>query len=180
MAKPTEERIPFEPGNRAKKKKEEKKPPVSSAPERQATASPPVAKAQNAPLNVKGTNKNTSKNDSLGIPQEVNKRIARRVALFCGIPTFLGIAIFIVSYIIVIKHLADLPNVAVVLLSMLCFGLGVLGLSYGVLSASWEENRVGTWWGGEEFSRNFGYLKEAWKQQRAEQKLKTQQEGKTK
>ncbi|MEE3715275.1 PAM68 family protein [Tumidithrix elongata RA019] len=178
MAKPTEERIPFEPGNRAKKKKEEKKPPVSAAPERQAT-SPSVPQAQNA-SNTKGKTQNTSKKDSLGIPQEVNKRIARRVALFCGIPTFLGIAIFIVSYIVVIKHWADLPNVAVVLLSMLFFGLGVLGLSYGALSASWEENRVGTWWGGEEFRRNFGYLKEAWKQQRAEKKLATEQNEKSK
>jgi hypothetical protein len=170
VAKPTEERIPFEPGNRAKKKKEDTKPPSSSAPKRPAT-SPPTAKAQkSSPSKDKAPN--TSRNDSLGIPEEVNKRIVRRVALFCGIPTFLGIAIFAVSYIIVVKHLADLPNAAVVLLSMACFGLGVLGLSYGVLSASWEENRVGSWLGSDEFSRNFGYLKEAWKQQRVEQKLK--------
>jgi hypothetical protein len=178
VAKPTEDRIPFEPGNRSKKSKEDKKPLKDSAPERLATSFP-TAKDRNDPQGLDKI-KNTPRKDVLGIPPEVNKRIARRVALFCGIPTFLGISIFIISYIIVVKHWADLPNVAVVLLSMLCFGLGVLGLSYGVLSASWEEDRVGSWWGGDEFGRNFGYLKEAWKNERAEQKLKMQQDGKVK
>jgi hypothetical protein len=48
---------------------------------------------------------------------------------------------------------------------MLFLGLGVLGLSYGAISASWDVGRLGTWWGNEEFKKNFGYLKEAWKSQ---------------
>ncbi len=133
------ERIPFEPGNRNKQK-------VAKTP----SASPTAAKA------------------SLKIPDAVNKRIVRRMALFCGIPTFLGFATFIVSYIIVINHWAELPNSLVVLLSMLFMGIGVLGLSYGAISACWDESRVGNWWGWQEFKQNFGYLTAAYKAQRLE------------
>lgn len=103
---------------------------------------------------------------SMGIPEVVNRRLVRRAALFSGIPTGLGILTFIVSYIIVSQKWLELPNTAVVLVSMLFFGLGVLGLSYGAISASWDEERVGTWWGWQEFTRNFGILWEAWQAQR--------------
>jgi hypothetical protein len=43
------------------------------------------------------------------------------------------------------------------------FGLGVIGLSYGILSASWDENREGSFWGTEEFATNFGRMITAWR-----------------
>ncbi len=101
---------------------------------------------------------------SIGIPDVVNKRMVRRAALFCGIPTALGILTFIASYILVSQHIWELPNSAVVLVSMLFFGIGVLGLSYGAISASWDEDRVGSWWGWQEFTKNFSALQNAWKQ----------------
>jgi hypothetical protein len=149
VSKPNE-RIPFEPNNRNKKSKEAKKPPVS----------PVAVKKSNADTKPTGNRSN-----SLGIPDEVNRRIIRRAALFCGIPTALGLATFFVSYILVSKHVIDLPTSAVVLVSMLFLGIGVAGLSYGAISASWDEGRLGSWWGGEEFKKNFGYLTEAWKSQ---------------
>lgn len=171
MSKPTE-RIPFEPNNRSKKAKakETKKPPVA----------PTAANTSNSKPNTSTTNTTTKsspkRNDSLGIPDEVNRRIVRRAALFCGIPTGLGISTFVVSYIIVSRHIFELPTSAVVLVSMLFLGLGVVGLSYGAISASWDEGRIGSWWGGEEFSKNFGYLKESWKAQ--QQLVKAGQQSK--
>jgi len=50
-----------------------------------------------------------------------------------------------------------------VLVSMGFFGLGVLGLSYGVLSASWDENRVGTLLGWQDFTQNLGRTIAAWR-----------------
>ena len=153
MSKPTTERIPFEPNsNRHKKVKEEKKLPS------------PVAAVANE-SSVK-PNSNVKSSNSLGIPDDVNRRIIRRAAIFCGIPTGLGISTFIVSYILVVKHIVNLPTSAVVLLSMLFLGIGVVGLSYGAISASWDEGRVGSWWGSEEFKTNFGHLTEAWKSQK--------------
>jgi len=171
VSKPTE-RIPFEPNNRSKKAKtkEVKKPPIA-----------PTAATKSVVKPIASTNTSTKppspkRNDPLGIPDEVNRRIVRRAAWFCGVPTSLGITTFVVSYIIVSKHILELPTSVVVLLSMLFLGLGVVGLSYGAISASWDEGRVGSWWGGEEFKKNFGYLREAWRSQ----KQVPQQSNKTK
>jgi hypothetical protein len=85
------------------------------------------------------------------------------MALFSGIPTGLGILSFLVFYVIVSQEWFKIPNTAVLLVSMGLFGLGVLGLSYGILSTSWDEDRVGTWWGWSDFTVNFGRLTSAWK-----------------
>ncbi|MFM7885338.1 MAG: PAM68 family protein [Pseudanabaena sp.] len=164
MSKPTE-RIPFEPNNRSRKAKakETKKPPVAPTAESKSTVKSSVS--TNTGTNT-STKQSPRRNDPLGIPDEVNRRIVRRAAWFCGIPTSLGITTFVVSYIIVSKHILELPTSVVVLLSMLFLGLGVVGLSYGAISASWDEGRVGSWWGGEEFKQNFGYLRAAWKSQK--------------
>ncbi|MEI6329997.1 MAG: PAM68 family protein [Pseudanabaena sp.] len=162
MSKSKESRIPFEPNNRNKKAKDPKK--ASSAPVIATKASANVGKNISPAPNTKPQAKVNSKRDS-GIPDEVNRRIARRVAVFCGIPTGLGLTTFVVSYFLVSKHIVDLPTSAVVLLSMLFLGIGVVGLSYGAISASWDEGRVGSWWGADEFKTNFGHLREAWRSQ---------------
>lgn len=167
MSKPTTERIPFEPNNRSKQVKQSK--------ESKKTPSTPVAATTSSQKSTINTNSKAKRNDSLGIPEEVNRRITRRAALFCGIPTGLGITTFVVSYFLVSKHIVDLPTSAVVLLSMLFLGIGVVGLSYGAISASWDEERVGSWWGGEEFKTNFGHLRGAWKSQ--QQLVKANQES---
>jgi hypothetical protein len=70
------------------------------------------------------------------------------------------------SYFIVINEVFPLPNTAVLLVSMGCFGLSVVGLSYGVLSASWDENEAGSLVGWREFQVNFGRMVEAWRANR--------------
>jgi len=90
-----------------------------------------------------------------------------RVALFSGTPTLLGVLTLVGSYFAVSQAWFPLPNVAVLLVSMGCFGLGVIGVSYGVLSASWDEDRKGTALGMEEFQTNFGRLREAWRSARS-------------
>lgn len=174
MTKSKESRIPFEPNSRNKKAKEPKK--TSSAPVIANKASTNADKNTKPAANTKPQAKVSSKRDS-GIPDEVNRRIARRVAVFCGVPTGLGLTTFVVSYFLVSKHIVDLPTSAVVLLSMLFLGIGVVGLSYGAISASWDEGRVGSWWGGDEFKTNFGHLREAWRSQRELVKA-TQKSGK--
>jgi hypothetical protein len=100
---------------------------------------------------------------SAGIPEVVSRRMVRRIALFTGIPTGLGMLTFVVSYWIVSHHWLDLPNVAVLFVSMGFLGLGVLGLTYGALSASWDEDRLGSWHGWGEFTINFSRMRESWR-----------------
>lgn len=102
------------------------------------------------------------------IPDEVSKRMIRRMIIFSGIPTFMGISSFLVFYLIVSQGWFHVPHTAVLLVSMGLFGLGVLGLSYGILSTSWDEERLASWWGWEEFTLNFRRLTSAWRNARQE------------
>jgi hypothetical protein len=99
----------------------------------------------------------------MAIPDAVSKRMVRRMVLLSGIPTTLGVASFFVSYFLIKNVGLKLPNTAVLLVSMGFFGLGVLGLSYGVLSASWDEDVPGTKLGWQEFTTNWGRMTSAWR-----------------
>ena len=145
--------IPFEPGQ--KKKKKQKKTPE--------TVNTSVKKPQKT--------KKTSNDASLGaIPENVSQRMIRRMVIFSGIPTGLGMSSFFVFYWIVSHDGLDIPTSAVGAVSLGLFGLGVLGLSYGIFSTSWDEHRVGGWWGWEEFTQNLGRTVEAWRNARQEAK----------
>ncbi|WP_341734491.1 PAM68 family protein [Microcoleus sp. EPA2] len=150
-SEPPRQRLPFEP---AKNRKKNPKKPAQAELTNTALELNPADKQPKA--------SQTKKQDP-SIPEVVSKRMISRIAVFCGVPTLLGIATFFVSYLIVSKGLFDLPNTAVLLVSMGCFGLGVLGLSYGVLSASWDEEISGSVMGWEEFNTNFGRMREGWR-----------------
>ncbi|MEQ9672372.1 photosystem II biosynthesis protein [Coleofasciculus sp. G2-EDA-02] len=153
---PSRNPLPFEPSQKRKKKSKPQAKPVASKAEAKPKAKPDKPR--------------TSSSESMAIPDQVSKRMVRRMALLCGIPTALGILSFVVSYLVVVNLEIKLPNVAVVLVSMGFFGLGVLGLSYGVLSASWEEEIPGTLLGWQEFTTNLGRLTSAWREAREAKK----------
>lgn len=106
------------------------------------------------------------------IPDDVSKRMIRRMAICSGLPTGLGLSSFVIFYVIVTQGWFELPPYVVFYITLLLFGLGVVGLSYGVLSTSWESNRVGGLLGLQEFRLNAGRLWEAWRtfRQTAKQK----------
>ncbi|ELR96440.1 PAM68 family protein [Gloeocapsa sp. PCC 73106] len=135
-------KIPFEP--RQKKKK-----------------TPPAEYPENSAYN--------SQNASLStIPEAVSKRMIKRMIALSGIPTALGVSSFFAFYWIVSHQWFKVPTPAVVLVTMGFFGLGVLGLSYGILSASWDEEIKGSFLGLKEFQINFKRMISAWKSAREE------------
>ena len=100
-----------------------------------------------------------SKGDGdMGIPEVVSRRMIRRMGVFAGIPTVLGMSSFVVAYFLLTRHIVEFPNAVVLVVSLGFFGLGTVGLSYGVLSASWQEDVEGSLLGFEEFSVNFRRL----------------------
>lgn len=171
-------RLPFEPGQNRKKTNQAEaadkstKSSAKSKPQGDRSAvssgdgkspkSKPVAKSPTQAA-AKSERATTRSRSSLEIPEVVSKRMARRMAFFSGLPTLLGVATFFVSYLVVTQGWVKLPNVAVLLVSMGFFGLGVLGLSYGVLSTCWDEETVGSLLGIEQFSVNLGRLVDSWK-----------------
>jgi hypothetical protein len=109
--------------------------------------------------------KSSGSQRSSGIPDAVSRRMGRRMAIFSGVPTFFGMLTFVISYLVIKQGGIKLPNSAVLLVSLAFFGLGVLGLSYGILSASWDEE-AGSVFGVEQFGKNFDRLRSAWREAR--------------
>lgn len=141
--------------------------PFEPTPNRKKQPKQPAQPAKTSERTVKDSRKRTLDQRAFtGVPEEVSKRMARRMAVFCGIPTSLGMLTFIVSYFIVSQHLFKLPTIVVLLLSLGFFGLGVLGLSYGALSASWDEGRSGGRLGWSEFRLNLSRTIASWKESR--------------
>lgn len=108
----------------------------------------------------------SSSRSDASIPEVVSRRMLRRMIIFSGLPTFLGVSIFFLSYFLLVNQIIEFPKYAVLLTTLGCFGLGVLGLSYGALSASWDEDRLGGWFGVPEFKVNFSRLTGAWRSPR--------------
>ena len=97
-----------------------------------------------------------------GIPKPVANRMARRITILTGIPTVAGMGVFIASYLVVSKGIADIPPVLTLVTSATCFLIGLLGLSFGMLSASWEES-PGSLLGLENIQPNIGRMRSAFK-----------------
>tara|TARA_Y100000589_G_scaffold283159_1_gene281077 strand:- start:179 stop:640 length:462 start_codon:yes stop_codon:yes gene_type:complete len=78
-------------------------------------------------------------NISKGIPKYVADRMARRIFFTAGIPTILGMSVFVISYFIVTRNIAEIPPSSTIAISALFFLIGLAGLSFGILSASWDK-----------------------------------------
>ncbi|MBN4003664.1 PAM68 family protein [Nostoc sp. LPT] len=143
-------RLPFEPNKKRQK-------PAK-------TPSKPAAQPQES---VKQADKKVVyTKQEMAIPQVVSQRMIRRVAGFSGVPTALGISALVASYLLATYSDIRLPPIAVLLVNMGLFGLGVLGITYGVLSASWDEEKVGSLLGLGEFNTNWGRMVAAWRETR--------------
>lgn len=142
-------RLPFEPNKKRQK--------PAKANQTSVAKPEPKPKDQKKPSFTK---------EEMAIPQVVSQRMIRRVAAFSGIPTALGISTLIISYLLLIYAKIKLPHLAVLSVNMGLFGLGVLGITYGVLSTSWDENRVGSWLGWSEFTTNWARMVTVWRETR--------------
>lgn len=140
-------RLPFEPRNNNKKEKPAKTTPATTVKPKRY-----------------GTSRNSRPNSNLSaIPDVVSKRMGRRMAIFCGIPSALGMLSLLVFYWLKVNKVVELPPYLAFAVSFGFLGLGVLGLSYGLFSSSWDEERAGSTLGGDEFKLNLGRTRDAWK-----------------
>ncbi|MBW4657934.1 MAG: PAM68 family protein [Drouetiella hepatica Uher 2000/2452] len=152
--------LPFEPKSRKPVDNSKITPQAKAG---KAKGGKPAAKPAAVGKPISGRSGETSRSAiASGIPDEVSRRMVWRMALLCGIPSALGMLTFVGSYLLVINDV-DLPTYAVLLVSLGWFGLGVLGLSYGVLSASWDEEVVGSLVGWDEFTTNWGRMRANWR-----------------
>ncbi len=122
-------------------------------------------KVPEPPNRQKAQNRQTSQKHQQVIPEAVSNRMARRIAIATGVPTIMGMGVFIGSYLLVTRHIAEVPTGVTLAASGGCFLLGVLGLSYGVLSASWED-APGSLLGNEQIGVNISRLRSSLKAMR--------------
>ena len=111
-------------------------------------------------IDSKKSSKSTK--EKSGIPSYVANRMARRIAFTTGIPTLSGMGVFIGSYFLISKGIAEISPTVTLVSSALCFLVGLLGLSYGILSASWDFN-PGSFLGFENIKPNINRMKDAFK-----------------
>lgn len=154
------ERLPFEPKSKRKKGQREKSQPVAETSTQTATVE----------SSNKFSRRSRSSREDTSLPEVVSRRMLRRMLYFSGIPVTLGVFVFFFSYVLIVQGIAELPNVVVLLTTLACFGLSVVGLSYGALSASWEEESLGSLVGFEQFQVNVGRLFASWRQAREERR----------
>ena len=107
----------------------------------------------------KATKRSTNKS---GIPSYVANRMARRIAFTTGVPTLSGMGVFVGSYFLITKGIAEISPTLTLVSSALCFLVGLLGLSYGILSASWDF-KPGSFLGFENIKPNINRMKDAFK-----------------
>ncbi|MEA5449906.1 PAM68 family protein [Leptolyngbya sp. CCNP1308] len=160
-------RLPFEPRKSAAKPAEESKKAAAKPSAAKVAAQKSASAKKTAPAKPGVASKRKEKakptaSAATAIPEVVSDRMLRRMLAFSGVPTGAGILTFFVSYYLVANQVVELPSYFVLLVTLGCFGLGVVGLTYGVLSASWDEDRPGTRLGLDEFRLNFGRMTSAW------------------
>jgi hypothetical protein len=106
------------------------------------------------------------------VPEMVADRMIGRIATFFGVPVFGGLAIFVGAYFY--SKQTDMiiqPNI-IAYATQVPFILGLIGITYGIMSASWEPESDGSLLGIREFKTNFGRVKDGLKRTRETAELK--------
>mmetsp|Transcript_24262 Transcript_24262/g.96223 ORF Transcript_24262/g.96223 Transcript_24262/m.96223 type:complete len:224 (+) Transcript_24262:52-723(+) len=98
--------------------------------------------------------------DAGRVPDAVANRMGARMALFGGLPTFGGIALFVYFYFSATQRDSVVEPGAVAAFTTLPWVAGLLGIGYGALSASWDEDAEGSLLGLDEFKTNIGRILE--------------------
>lgn len=92
------------------------------------------------------------------MPEVVGDRMLKRMVIFLGVPLFGGIATFAAFIIAARTFDTVIKPTTVASTTQAIFALGVVGITYGPLSASWDEEREGSVFGFEEVPKNLENL----------------------
>ncbi|KAL3635809.1 hypothetical protein CASFOL_020356 [Castilleja foliolosa] len=89
------------------------------------------------------------------IPEIVTNRMINRIGLSVGIPLFIGLLFFPFFYYLKVGLKIDIPTWVPFIVSFIFFGTALLGVSYGIVSASWDPLREGSLLGWVEARKNW-------------------------
>lgn len=89
------------------------------------------------------------------IPEVVTNRMISRMGFSVGIPLFTGVLFFPFFYYLKVGLKIDVPTWVPFIVSFFFFGSALLGVSYGIVSASWDPLREGSLLGWNEARKNW-------------------------
>ncbi|XP_027361751.1 protein PAM68, chloroplastic [Abrus precatorius] len=89
------------------------------------------------------------------IPEVVTNRMMSRMAVSVGIPLGIGLLFFPLFYYLKVGLKIDVPTWMPFIVSFFFFGSALLGVSYGIVSSSWDPLREGSFWGWNEAQKNW-------------------------
>lgn len=95
-----------------------------------------------------------------------------RMAIFGGLPTFGGIGAFVWFYFQATKDDNVFQPTAVAAATTVPWVLGLLGIGFGALSASWDEEDEGSALGADELKLNVGRLLDGVKRSATDEMLR--------
>ncbi|OMO87874.1 hypothetical protein CCACVL1_08709, partial [Corchorus capsularis] len=89
------------------------------------------------------------------IPEVVTNRMISRMGFSVGIPLFIGLLFFPFFYYLKVVLKVDVPYWVPFIVSFFFFGTALLGVSYGIVSSSWDPLREGSLLGWNEAQKNW-------------------------
>ncbi|XP_054810573.1 protein PAM68, chloroplastic-like [Prosopis cineraria] len=89
------------------------------------------------------------------IPEVVTNRMISRMGFSVGIPLAIGLMFFPFFYYLKVGLKIDVPTWVPFIVSFFFFGSALLGVSYGIVSSSWDPLREGSLLGWTEAQKNW-------------------------
>mmetsp|Transcript_18898 Transcript_18898/g.54744 ORF Transcript_18898/g.54744 Transcript_18898/m.54744 type:complete len:290 (-) Transcript_18898:646-1515(-) len=111
------------------------------------------------------------------IPEKVAMRMGKRMLPFVGIPLFGTMGAFVAFWYLATYKDYEFQPAAVATVTVGFLVTGLLGITYSMLSASWDPDREGSTFGADEFNRNVGNLKEGLSRSRENALLRERMAG---
>lgn len=97
------------------------------------------------------------------IPEKVAMRMGSRMLPFVGIPLFGTMGAFIAFWYLRTYKNVEFETNVVAFTTIGFLVVGLLGITYSVMSASWDPDREGSTFGADEFAENFGSIQDGLK-----------------
>lgn len=89
------------------------------------------------------------------IPEAVTNRMMKRIGVFVGTPLAIGLTFFPLFYYMKVVLKWNVPDWLPFITSFFTFGSAAFGISYGIVSSSWDPLREGSFLGWTEAQKNW-------------------------
>jgi len=111
------------------------------------------------------------------IPEKVAQKMLGRMLPFVGIPLFGGIGVFIGFWYFATYKNVEFQPALVAFTTIGILGISLAGISYSVISASWDSDKSGSALGVDEFRKNVGNIKDGLSRSKENALLRDRMEG---